>query len=435
MHTGKINGYRGIWFELGQRGAFGDKYSGGLGTYTAKHVPLAVHAPQVGKTFFVFGGAPAHGERHLLAMASEYDHHLHRVPRPTIVHDKQGVDDPHDDPSISIDEHGHLWVFVSGRGRRRPGYIYKSAEPYSVDRFERMYEREFTYPQPWWLNSQGFMHLHTMYTGLRELYWSHSIDGSHWSAPCKLAGMEGHYQTSRQQGNRIITAFNRHPGQQPDNRTDLYFVQTHDAGATWRTADGSPINTPLIDPKCPALVRDYASQGRLVYMKDIAFDARSNPVILHVTANDYMPGPQGNPRTWTIAKWTGTAWTFHNITTSTHNYDTGSLDLANDNQWRIIAPTEPGPQHWATGGEVAIWTSTDQGETWTKQRDVTRDSLRNHTYIRRPINAADPFDAFWADGNPDQLSPSRLYFTNRAGEKVFVLPDEMKNDYAEPREV
>ncbi len=44
----KDDGYRGIWFTLGQYSDapyakrfwdFGDKYSGGLGTYTAKHVP------------------------------------------------------------------------------------------------------------------------------------------------------------------------------------------------------------------------------------------------------------------------------------------------------------------------------------------------------------------------------------------------------------
>ena len=58
-------GYRGIWFTLGQFSEYGDKYSGGLGTYTASHNPLAVYAPAVEKTFFVYGGSPA-GERHLL---------------------------------------------------------------------------------------------------------------------------------------------------------------------------------------------------------------------------------------------------------------------------------------------------------------------------------------------------------------------------------
>ena len=47
----KDDGYRGIWFTLGQFSEYGDKYSGGLGTYTAKHVPLAVYSKEANKTF------------------------------------------------------------------------------------------------------------------------------------------------------------------------------------------------------------------------------------------------------------------------------------------------------------------------------------------------------------------------------------------------
>ena len=53
-----MDGYRGIWFTLGQMYDYGDKYSGGLGTYTAKHKPLAIYAPAIQKTFFVYGGPP-----------------------------------------------------------------------------------------------------------------------------------------------------------------------------------------------------------------------------------------------------------------------------------------------------------------------------------------------------------------------------------------
>ena len=42
----KYDGYQGIWFTLGQFSEYGDKYSGGLGTYTAKHVPLAVYSAE-----------------------------------------------------------------------------------------------------------------------------------------------------------------------------------------------------------------------------------------------------------------------------------------------------------------------------------------------------------------------------------------------------
>ncbi|MCA9438151.1 MAG: hypothetical protein KC978_20365, partial [Candidatus Omnitrophica bacterium] len=75
----KADGYKGIWFELGQKGEYGDKYSGGLGTYTAKHRPLAVYSPEANKTFFTYGGE-RNRDRHLLIMASYFDHKTGKVP-------------------------------------------------------------------------------------------------------------------------------------------------------------------------------------------------------------------------------------------------------------------------------------------------------------------------------------------------------------------
>ena len=84
---------------------------------------------------------------------------------------------------------------------------------------------------------------------------------------------------------------------------------------------------------------------------------------------------------------------------------------------------------------MALWTSDDRGETWRKERDVTRNSPLNHAYARRPVNADPDFYAFWADGNPDELSPSRLYFANKAGDHVWRLPYEMEEAFAEPEMV
>ena len=39
-----------------EKAEYGDKYSGGLGTYTAKHHPLAIYSEEANKTFFVYGG-------------------------------------------------------------------------------------------------------------------------------------------------------------------------------------------------------------------------------------------------------------------------------------------------------------------------------------------------------------------------------------------
>ena len=34
LNNTRVDGYRGIWFTLGQESSYGYKYSGGFGTYT-----------------------------------------------------------------------------------------------------------------------------------------------------------------------------------------------------------------------------------------------------------------------------------------------------------------------------------------------------------------------------------------------------------------
>ena len=297
------DGYKGIWFTLGQFSEFGDKYSGGLGTYTANHIPMAIYAPEVGKTFFTYGGTTSKEERHLLIMISYYDHKNKVVPKPVIVYDKEGVNDPHDNASIAIDGEGYIWVFVSGRNTTRPGFIFKSSDPYSIESFNQIKTGEMTYPQPRWIESKGFFYLFTKYTKGRELYWSTSPDGKYWSADQKLAGMGGHYQVSNRWGNKIVSVFNYHPDGNVDKRTNIYLAQTDDMGKTWKTVDSQLLKTPLSEVQSPALVHDYAKEGKLVYLNDLNFDQEGNPIILAVISNDYRPGPKGDPREWTILHW------------------------------------------------------------------------------------------------------------------------------------
>ena len=152
-----VDGYKGIWFTLGQFSEFGDKYSGGLGTYTAKHIPLSIYSPEVNKTFFVYGGTTGPHDRYLLCMIGSYDHITKKVSKPTVVHDKQGVDDPHDNPSLAIDSGGYIWVFISGRGKNRMGFKYKSTKPFSTEALEQITEEEMTYPQPFFTCSPNIL--------------------------------------------------------------------------------------------------------------------------------------------------------------------------------------------------------------------------------------------------------------------------------------
>lgn len=430
----KIPGYKGIWYTVGQSTEFGYKYSGGLGTYTADHIPQAIYVPEVDKTFFTYGGTTRQDERHLLVMISYFDHKKGVVPKPVIVCDKVGVDDPHDNASLSVDDEGFIWVFVSGRNVSRLGMIFKSSRPYDIDCFEKICDSEMTYPQPWRIKECGFVNLFTRYTAPnhgRELYRSVSLDGKTWSSDQKLAGMGGHYQISNIRGSKIATAFNYHPGGHADKRTNIYFVQTEDMGETWKTIDGEILQTPLTDIHGPALIHNYEAEGKLVYLNDLNFDKNGNPVILAIISNDFRPGPQGNPREWIIFLRENNRWEARKVCESSHNYDMGSLYI-NKNEWLIIGPTEEGPQKYGTGGEMAVWKSTDEGRSWKKERDITQNSRRNHSYARRPLNADKDFYAYWADGNADEFSESRLYFTNKKGDKVWVLPYHMESDFAKP---
>jgi len=455
IHRQKDTGYRGIWYALPERYEAGTKYSGGLATYTAKHVPTAVYAPAARRTFFVYGGAGGPDGRQLQAIVGCYDHAAGRVSRPTIVHVKRGVTDPHDNASLAIDSRGHVWIFVAARGTARPGFVYRSTQPYGIDAFEMTCDPKglaICYPQPWWVEGEGFLLLYTRYHKwagdapaergyaltkpgggtARTLYWRTSPDGRQWGDEGRLTAMSGQYQVSRCRGRRLGTAFNVHPGGQCNLRTNLYYLQTDDMGRSWHTVDGSAVVLPLTDIHNAALVHDFQAEGLRVYLKDLALDADGRPVVLVVTSRDHRPGPPGAPRTWTVVHWTGEAWQRHAVTTSTHNYDMGSLYVEADGTWRIIGPTDPGPQPLGAGGEMVMWTSTDRGQTWRRAAALTRSSPRNHTYARRPVDAQPDFYAFWCDGNPDARSECVLHFATRDG-KVFALPTEMTGDWAEPK--
>lgn len=439
LNNKKINGYKGIWFTLGQfTSDYGDKYSGGLGTYTAKHRPLAIYSKEVQRTYFVYGGTTSMDQKYLLCMISYFDHKSGMVPQPTVVYDKQGVDDPHDNPSLLIDQQGYLWVFVSGRGRTRPGFKYRSELPHSIESFVQITEEEMTYPQPMFINEKGFFNFFTKYTGVRELYFESSVDGQNWSDDVKLAGIiedgatkSGHYQVSSHNEKVLATFFSRHPDGNVDGRTDLYYIQTSDFGKSWTSASADSLTIPLTTVGNKARVIDYATEGKNVYLKDMNFDQNGYPVCLYLTSGGHMPGPENDPRDWKLTRFDGKNWNTKTVFQSDHNYDMGSLYI-NGNHWQIIAPATTGPQPYHGGGEMTIWESKDDGESWRLRKQLTSNSSMNHNYARRPRNATNSFVSFWADGDPSTFSQSTLYFCDAVG-NVYQLPYEMSAEMQTPK--
>ena len=445
VKTQPDDGYRGIWYyNQPTQDEYKFKYSGGFATYPYQQTPIAIYCREVDKTFFVYGGTTARSgkeKQELLHMVSCYDHKTGRVPRPRILLNKH-TGDAHDNPTLQVDDRGHLWVFSASHGTSRPSFIHRSTRPYSIDEFELVVKTNFSYAQPWHVSGQGFLFLHTRYGGgkslgidaARCLFTMTSADGFKWSEARMLAGMVmGDYQVSWRSGQRIATAFDFHPRPLGLNaRANIYYLETDDLGRTWRNARGQAVALPLTDTNNPALIYDSRAEQLLVYLKDVNFDRAGRPVILFSTSKGFEPGPGNGPRQWQTMRWTGKEWERRPLTTSDNNYDHGSLYVEADGTWRVIGPTDAGPQAYNPGGEVVMWTSGDEGRTWRRAKQLTHDSSRNHTFVRRPLNAHADFYALWADGHGREPSESRLYFTNQEGGHVWRLPAKMDEDSAKP---
>ncbi len=454
----KADGYRGIWWgQTTTNDEYVYKYSGGLGTYPVQNAPFAVYSREVNKTFFVWGGATADGyleadsrasrwdcgPGELLHMVSFYNHKTGTVPCPTILLDKWTAD-PHDNPVISIDDDGYLWIFSPSHGHwTTPSYIHRSTAPYSIEKFTTIHEGLFAYPQVWWTKGAGLSFFQTKYaaegdaTSDRGIFYRHSPDGFIMGEDVCLGCLElGHYQVTAEREGIVASAFDYHPREGGlEARTNLYYVRSADFGKTWTTANGQPLELPVQSIHHAALVRDFEAEGLLCYIKDMVLDQSGNPHIHFVTSRSWKPGPESGAKTWQVASFSGGEWHYECILESDHNYDMGCLYLNEDGSRSIIGTSGRGRQIFNTGGEIELWSQPACGQPWQRERVLTHASPFNHSHPRRPLNAHPEFRAFWVDGHARRPSPSRLFFSDAKGHVVKVMPEHMPNSNEAPARV
>ncbi|CAG4999537.1 hypothetical protein DYBT9275_02249 [Dyadobacter sp. CECT 9275] len=442
----RANGFKGIWYmNQPSNDEYVYKYSGGLAVYPANHRPFAIYSKEAKKTFFCFGGTDDSNST-LLHNVSYFDHQTGKVANPVILLDKKTTD-AHDNPVISIDDKGYLFIFSTSHGVARPSYIHKSKKPYDITSWETLPATElvngkekpfdnFSYFQVYPVKGKGFIALFTKYNpkGHRVIGFNTSKDGQHWNEWKILAHIEdGHYQISTEQNGKVGVAFDYHPkGKGLNYRTNLQYLETPDFGQTWLNIRGEQVQLPLTESNNPAVVHDYASEKLNCYLLDITFDKKGKPAILVISSKGYEAGPRNNPRAWTLYRWRNKNWEHHVVTTSDNNYDMGSIYVESDKVLKVIGPTVDGPQAYNPGGEVAMWLSKDAGKTWIKEKQMTRNSKMNHSYVRKPSQASPDFYGIWADGHGRKPSESNLYFTNHKGD-VFQLPRHSNDDMITPQ--
>lgn len=440
--------YSGIWYgNQPTDPPYYWKYSGALATYPQQHLPIAIHRRDVQRTYFVYGGAGVKPAGHDYDPAgrevpgttdcciSYFDHRTGKCVTPRVVLTRDIID-AHENPTLCIDETGHLLMFCPSHGPRRTATILRSDKPNDIVHWNVVTEfgqaDNFSYPQPWWIPDHGVVLLHTRYQdGKRRLCVANSPDGLDWSAwpgrQTVIAIDQGNYQISwpREDGT-LVTAFDMHPKTQGDHplnrRCNLYIMQSHDGGQSWMTMNQESLSLPLREEANPARVLDTRDDGRLVYLKDLMFDQNDRTVVLYMTSRSAWPGPEGGPHQWWFARHDpdGT-WSHHHITDSDHCYDHGSLYRTPEGSWRLLTPSDPGPQRFATGGALGLWVSSDNGTTWHLEQHVASDDPDNHTYVRRPLHATDDFAWLWASGNSHKPGQTQLWYADASGQMARTM--------------
>ena len=418
---------RGVWYHCGSANLLPDQgavYSGPMATYCAWHRPMAVYAPAVKRSYFVYGNAEN------APTISYYDHATGRFAYPVVIGSNPDGD-AHRNPTLLIDDEGYLYMFWGAHGH--PTLVHRSARPYDISAWEQRATIEpdggTSYPQPFMLRAGEIFVSYRKAPGWR---CRRSTDGAQsWSEPTDIAafgvsssargaaefsiygvmvGAEGDYPR------RIHFAWSRLGGGTPEEienkhlwarRYNVYYACSDDGGRTWQRSDGTPYDLPIDEDQAEKLY-DCGEHG--VWLNDIQVDAAGRPYILFNGAE-----VETFRSWWKVLRLTDNGWALSDVTESDHMYDSGALMMFAEDDIRIWGCTTAVQAH-EDGGEIEEWRSTDGGATWSNSRHLTAGSQWSHNHVKQVRgHQLGPGDlrAIWSYGDsrmPPETRDVRLYY-------------------------
>lgn len=314
------------WWERPQYYNGTPKYSGAFGTYTHKHIPVAVHA-----------GGSLFSVRTDNTQDNNFYVYVTKNSQEVLVHTINNWDDPHTNAVINTLDHGYIEVRIASRGlshKFQSGKVLRSKTPYNLD-FECVegcssndinYE---AYPQ---IHNTGWGR-HLIYTkyeqinnqgmNYRNLY--SRIGGEH----VKLSKF-AHYNVSHYDSNmdELCIASNTLIGGNPDNRVNLSVICTEGGQDNWSLS-----NNTLIDENSTTesdrIVYNTETEGTFVYLKDIIATAGTFRVLFtESTSSDPTKGIR-HLKEWVQGAGVST------ITEVGHNYSAGAYLKKNGNLYIV----------------------------------------------------------------------------------------------------
>jgi hypothetical protein len=433
------------------------------------------------------GTAPALG-----IYVSRYNHVTGRVAKPVLVHMKC-TNDPHENAAINVDASGYVYVFVSGRGEVRGNFVFRSSSADSIDgfidftppmdnyieHFNDLAEtvgrgrpfigeayRGINYPKMYWVDepndpSLGYFRLiYTIYCRMqeyetcnnsRQLYSARMhVDGSKASIQDikPLAAYKGHYAVANGRDRDMVVAFNVHPNNELDNRTNIYYMHSVDGGETWLNALNQELVLPITRPTDldHVAVREYYDPGTTgpiverIYMKDVNFAGtglNKRPTVLYVgsVSVDHLPSKTVD-HFLANARWTGESWVQSRLTNAVdHNYSSGSLFLENG-KYRVFYPhTDEAKNNALAGGAIAFLDTGATDDVTGLPTLITEDvldpmngsstylaDLCEFNYMKSVVNGSPDFVGLLSGGNVYQYSKTAPLFITDLYGSVQRLP-------------
>ncbi|MBU2676861.1 MAG: BNR repeat-containing protein [Gammaproteobacteria bacterium] len=429
---------------------------------------------------------------------SRYNHVTGRVAKPVLVHMKC-TNDAHDNAVINVDASGYVYVLVSGRGEVRGNFVFRSDSADSIDgfidltpamdnyldHFNDLAEaagkgrpfvgdayRGVNYPKMFWIDepngeSLGYFRLiYTIYCSnsedetckrSRQLYTArlHVEDqGASIQGIKPLAAYKGHYAVATGKGRDIVVAFNVHPNNVLDDRTNIYYMHSVDGGQTWLNARNQEISLPITSSKGldQVAAREYYDpqhRGPItqrIFMKDVSFAGtglNKIPTILYVgsLSADAMPSKNAD-HYLAKARWSGESWVQRRLTSAIdHNYSSGMLFLGDD-KYRIFYPHTDEPNNNALAGGAVAYLDTGATDDVTGLPSVITENVvdpRNGSstyltdlcefnYIKPVLNGNHDFVGILSGGNMYQYRKSAPLFIVDLHGGVRRLPTSFSDD-------
>jgi len=367
---------------------------------------MAVYAPEVNRTFFVFG------DQHNRPCIAFFDHGAGEFSTPLAL-GKNPDGNAHRNPTLLINEDGLLYVFYGYVGANQPLHVLRSVGPYDIAnwvRREDLAPSGASYPQPWQLESGKIT---VVYRVTRGWCCRTTGDGGRsWSEPTIIIQFSdyeflstAYAMTVAENGSfprRIHLTWSKLGGGSSEEqrtkplwarRYDVYYACSDDGGDTWRRSDGTALRLPISEADAEKV---YESGEHGVWLKDIQLDSAANPCILFIDADT-----RTYASTWKFARSANGAWSLSDIATSDHMYDGGAILLSSADDFRMYGPTKT-VQEYCDGGEIVEWRSSDQGKTWHAAAQLTTASRYSHNHVKAVRNRQQGdgrFRLFWSYGD------------------------------------